>query len=32
MNTATMVWLGIMAVIGVVMIVFKMKKNQSKEA
>ncbi|MEA4881946.1 MAG: LPXTG cell wall anchor domain-containing protein [Synergistaceae bacterium] len=32
MNTATMVWLGIMAVIGVVMIVFKMKRNESNKA
>ena len=32
MNTATMIWLGIMAVIGVIMIVMKMKKNESKEA
>ena len=32
MNTATMIWLGIMAVIGVVMVVVKMKKNASREA
>ncbi len=32
MNTATMVWLGIMAVIGVVMIVFKMKRNENNKA
>ena len=32
MNTATMLWLGIMAVIGVVMVVVKMKKNAGKEA
>ncbi len=30
MNTATMIWLGIMAVIGVVMLVLKMKKNEGE--
>lgn len=32
MNTATMIWLGIMAVIGLIMVVFKMKKNESNKA
>lgn len=31
MNTITMVWLGIMAVIGIVMIVMKKKMNTKDE-
>jgi|ADurb_Cas_01_Slu_FD_contig_31_1676893_length_625_multi_7_in_0_out_0_2 hypothetical protein len=32
MNKITMIWLGIMAVIGIVMVVFKMKSNAKDEA
>jgi len=32
MNNITMVWLGIMAVIGIVMVVMKMKSNAKDEA
>jgi len=32
MNKITMIWLGIMAVIGIVMVVFKMKNNAKDEA
>lgn len=32
MNKITMIWLGIMAVIGIVMVVMKMKSNAKDEA